>query len=200
MKYYSNTKLLESINDLYNPIGELILGGDPHEYEEDKSKYSINEYNFLEAPTHISKFYWNLKFKLIYLYTLENEKIELINNNHWNEVNLKAEYSVIWGTDIYHKTIYTYFFDKYEYSKNNICNETIVLSKPNLKYIECINDNQLFQIKKFPSICFESIEFNKTFELTYEDLFVLDKETNKYIFLIVFPTKYIETSSLEYHF
>ena len=192
--YYSNKKLLESINDIYNPIGELIIGGDPHEYEEDKSKYSINEYNYLDAPTRSGKFYWDLKFKSIYIYTLEREKIEIINNNHWNEVTLKAEYSVIWGTKVYYNTIYTYFFNKYEYIKNNICQEKTVPSKSNLKYIECINDNKLFQIKKFPSIHFESVEYNNTFKLTYEDLFVLEEETNKYIFLIVFPTNYIETT------
>jgi hypothetical protein len=193
--YYSNKKLIESINDIYNPIGELIIGGDPHEYEENKIKYSIDEYNYLEAPAHNRKYYWDLKFKSIYIYTLENEKIEVINNNYLvNEVNLKAEYSVIWGTKVYYDIIHTYFFIKYKYIENNICQEKKVESKSNLKYIECINDDKLFQLKNFPSIYFESFEFNKIFELTYEDLFVLEEETNKYIFLIVFPTNYVETT------
>lgn len=193
--YYSNKKLIESINDVYNPIGELIIGGDPHEYEENKSKYSINDYYYLEAPIHSRKYYWDLKFKSIYLYTLENEKIEITNNNHkTDEVNLKAEYSVIWGTKVYYDLIKTIFFHKYQYLENNICQEKTVPSKSNLKYFECINDSKLFNLKNFLTIYFESIEFNKIFELTYEDLFVLDEETNKYIFLIVFPTNYFETA------
>ena len=70
----------------------------------------------MEALNYNGIFYWNIKFKLIYLYTSENEKIKLINNIDWNEANLKAEYSYIVGTGIYYNTIYTSFFNKYEYS------------------------------------------------------------------------------------
>ena len=191
--YYPNKSLLESINDLNNPIGELIIGGEPHEYEENKNRYPENEYYFLEAPVHNGKFYWDLKMKSIY--TMTDEKIEIINNNYWtNEVTLKADYSVIWGTKVYQDIIYKHFFKKYEYFQNNICQEITVPQKSNLKYIQCINDNKLFNITQFPSIYFESIDFKKVFELSYEDLFVFDKEINYYIFLIVFPTNYAETA------
>ena len=190
--YYSDKTLLESINDMTNPIGELIIGGDPHEYEENKNKYPSNEYNFDEACVYSGKYYWNLKMKSIYTFT--DEKIDIINNNYrTNEVSLKAEYSVIWGTKVYYDIIHKHFFKKYEYIQNNICKEQKIPEKTNLNYIECINDDKLFDIKKFPTIYFESIKFKKIFELTYEDLFILDKETNYYIFLIVFPTNYAET-------
>ena len=193
LKYYSNKNLIESINDIYNPIGELIIGGDPHDYEENKSKYPKDEYLFMEAPVHSYKFYWDLKIKSVYSF-YEKEKVEIINNNYrTNEVSLKSEYSVIWGPEAYHKIIYEYFFNKYEYIKNNICQEKNIPQKSHLKYIECINNNKLFDIQKYPTIYFESFEFNKIFELTYKDLFVLDKETNMYIYLIIFPTNYIET-------
>ena len=194
LKYYKNKKLIESINDLNNPIGELIIGGDPHDYEENKSLYPIDKYNFQGAPIHSYKYYWDLKFKSIYI-IVDEEKLEIINNNSYrkDEINLKAEYSVIWGPQVYQDIILSYFFKKYEYIKNNICQITKIAQKTNLKYIECINDKNLFDLKKFPPIYFESFEFNKVFELTYEDLFVLDKETDKYIFLIVFPTNYVET-------
>ena len=191
--YYSNKKLLESINDKINPIGELIIGGEPHEYEENKKIYPENEYHFLEAPTHNNKkYYWDLKIKNIYTIS-EGEKIEIISNSYYkDEVSLKAENSFIIGTDVYKKLIYNCFFKKYDYN-NTICREDKIPQKNYVNYIECNND-ELFDLKKFPSIYFESFEFNKTFELTYEDLFVLDEKSNKYIFLILFPTNYVETT------
>ena len=191
--YYSNKKLLESINDKINPIGELIIGGEPHEYEENKKIYPENEYHFLEAPTHNNKkYYWDLKIKNIYTIS-EGEKIEIISNSYYkDEVSLKAENSFIIGTDVYKKLIYNCFFKKYDYN-NTICKEDKIPHKNYMNYIECNND-ELFDLKKFPSIYFESFEFNKTFELTYEDLFVLDEKSNKYIFLILFPTNYVETT------
>ena len=193
LKYnYSNKPLIESINDKNNPIGELIIGGDPHEYEENKSIYSENQYNFLEAPIHDRKYYWNLKFKSIYTLS-EGDKIGIINNNYWtDEISLKAEYSVIWGPEVYKEIIHKIFFDKYGY-KNTICFEKPIPQRSNLHYIECDrNDN--FDLKKYPTIFFESLEFNKTFELTYEDLFVLDEKSNKFIYLIVFPVNYYEST------
>ena len=190
--YYPDKTLFESINDVTNPIGELIIGGEPHEYEENKNKYHKNDYYFLEAPVHSGIYYWDLKMKSIYTFT--DEKIDIINDNYrTDEVSLKAEYSVIWGTKVYYDIIQKHFFKKYEYIQNNICIERNIPEKTHLNYIECIKDNKLFDIKKFPTIYFESIEFKKIFELTYEDLFILDKETNYYIFLIVFPTNYVET-------
>ena len=192
--YYSNKKLIESINDKNNPIGELIIGGEPHEYEENKKRYPEKEYHFLEAPIHNNKkYYWDLKFKNVYTIS-EGEKIEIINNNYYkDEVSLKSEYSFILGTDVYKKIIYNYFFKKYDYIGDEICKEDKIPQKNYINYIEC-NNAELFDLKKFPSIYFESFEFNKTFELTYEDLFVLDEKTNKYIFLILFPTNYVETA------
>lgn len=192
LKYYSNKKLIDSINDKDTPIGELIIGGEPHEYEENKAKYPSNEYLFVEAPIHSYKYYWDLTIKSIYI--ISDSKIEMSNNNYKkDEVSLKAESSIIFGTKVYYDLIYSHFFKKYGYATNKICEEKKVPNKSNFNYIECSNNKELFDIKKFPNIYFESYELNKTFELTHEDLFVLDEETNKYIFLIVFPNNYVGT-------
>jgi len=192
LKYYSNIKLIDSINDKDGPIGELIIGGEPHEYEENKTKYPPNEYLFTEAPIYSYKYYWNLKIKSIYI--ISDKKIEMTNNNYKeDQVSLKAENSIIFGTKVYYDIIYSHFFKKYGYSTNKICEEKKVPNKSNFNYIECSNNKELFDITKFPNIYFESYDLNKTFELTYEDLFVLDEETNKYILLIIFPTNYVGT-------
>lgn len=192
LKYYSNIKLIDSINGRDEPIGELIIGGEPHEYELNKTKYPSNEYHFSSLPIRSYKHYWDLKIKSIYI--ISDSKIEInINNIKKDEVALKTENSYIVGTKVYYEIIYSHFFEKYGYTTNKICEEKVVPSKSNYNYIECSNNKELFDIKKFPNIYFESYELNKTFELTYEDVFVLDEELNKYIFLIVFPTNYAET-------
>jgi len=73
------------------------------------------------------------------------------------------------------------FFE--EYFEKNICtiegiNNTIY------GYIECDNDG-LFKLSSFPDICFEHKKFETTFNFTYKDLFVYDKNRNKYIFLML---------------
>ena len=60
----------------------------------------------------------------------------------------------------------------------------------NFRYIECDN-NGFFNISSFPDIYFEHKEFETIFNLTYEDLFMLDKSKNKYIFL-VFNNRYTD--------
>ena len=186
------------ISNFYNKnfgLEELIIGGYPHEYETNKKKFDQKYYKYEDVPIHNYKFYWDIKIKCIYMLLSDSkEKIYITNNNQReNEVSLKYENFLIYGTDEYHKLIFKNFFDKYNYIKNNICIEKKIPQKNFWNYIECINDNNLFNISNFPSIYFESIEFDKIFELKKEDLFILDKESNKYIFLIKFATNYVET-------
>ena len=51
------------------------------------------------------------------------------------------------------------------------------------RYIEC-DKNQGFNISLFPDLYFENKQLEITFNLTYEDLFILDETMNKYIFLV----------------
>ena len=51
------------------------------------------------------------------------------------------------------------------------------------RYIEC-DKNDNFNISSFPDIYFENKELETIFNLTYEDLFILDETKNKYIFLV----------------
>ena len=176
-------------------IAEIILGKYPHEYETNKFLYNDDILKSEDVPIHNFKHYWDIKIKGIYMKSRDSsEEISIKNNNHReNEVSLIYENLLIYGTQIYHDLIFKNFFDKYDYIKNGICIEKKIPTKSFWIYLECIN-GKLFNKTKFPSIYFESIEFNKIFELNAEDLFVLDKESNKYIFLIVFPTNYIPTA------
>ena len=176
---------------------DLILGGYPHEYETNKKKYNEKEYKYEDVPINNYKFYWDIYVKSIYIKSPDSdEKVFLTNKNYReNQVSLIYENFLIHGPQEYHDTIFKIFFDKYNYTKYNICTEKKIPQKSFWNYIECsknAKNNILFDISKFPSIYFESIEFNKIFELSGQDLFVLDKESNTYIFLIIFPTNYVE--------
>jgi len=190
----------ENFRENRNDISELILGDYPHEYETNKNKYNENFYRSADVPIHTFKFYWDIRIKNIYMNSSDSEEIIYIKNNNIreNEVSLKYENLFIIGTQEYHNLIFKNFFDENNYIKNNICIEKKIPQKAFWNYIECNNDNDdknlFFNKTKFPSIYFESVEFNKIFELNADDLFVLDKESNKYIFLIIFPTNYVETA------
>ena len=191
-------KNLDYANIQMNNFGELIIGDYPHQYEENKIKYNETKYKFEDVPIHSFKYYWDIKIKCIYLKTKDNNKKIYIKNlnTRENEVSLKYENMLIWGTQEYHKLIYENFFDKFDYIKNNICIEKKIPEKNFFNYIECIYDEKqlLFNLSNFPSVHFESIEYDKIFELNSEDLFFLDKKNNKYIFLVIFPTNYVETT------
>ena len=186
---------LQNIEDNNIQIGELILGEYPHNYETDKIKYNESIYKFEDVPVHNYKSYWDIKIKTIYMnLTDSKEKIIIVDKKENYEVNLIYENFYIRGTKVYYELIYDNFFNKYNYIKNNICIEKKIPENYFWTYIECKYDEKqiLFDIKKFPNIYFESIEYDKIFELTYKDLFALDKNDNKYFFLVLFPTNYEE--------
>lgn len=182
--------------DNNNIIGEIILGAEPHMYEENKALYNEKYYRYEDVPVNNYKFYWDIKVQKIYMTPPgSEEKIEIINNNIFkDQVSLKYESFMINGPQTYHDSIFENFFEKYDYIKNSICEEKKVPGKSFVNYIECINNDKLFDLSKFPTIYFESIELNKIFELNSNDLFILDKNYNKYIFLVLFVTNYKETT------
>ena len=71
------------------------------------------------------------------------------------------------------------FFDQY------IKDEACSIKKVDYlyTYFEC-EYNSTFRVSSFPNICFEHKGFETTFNLTYKDLFIVDKKSKKYIFLI----------------
>ena len=68
--------------------------------------------------------------------------------------------------------------------KESICQLKIVLNNTDYEYYECINNFELFEINKFPTLKFEIREINFVFYLNYKDLFFI--YNNKIYFAIVF--------------
>ena len=187
LKYFNNISLLDTIYEYGRNnqiIGEFIFGNEPHNYEEDKFKYSKSD---LIRINPLSSYYytWEINFDNIYfLYKNEssnNKTSQKININLGGRTKLIPETGFIFMPKEFNYMIRKRFFE--EYYEKNICtikgiNNTIY------GYIECDNDT-LFKLSSFPDICFEHKEFETTFNFTYKDLFVYDKNRDKYIFLML---------------
>lgn len=164
---------LYNLNDLIMNTPQIVIGGSPHNFQPN---------NFLEdnlKTSHSQNYYWMLYFKNIYYYANETTNIKQKMLHCQVQFNLDQNYII--ATPDYHYSIKNDFFNYY--LSKGIChwyND----SKIEIEGIYC--DKSEFNInnlKKFPKIYFEHKEFNYTFELSYQDLFV---ETNgKYWFLIV---------------
>ena len=184
IKYFSNISLLDTIygyEKSNKAIGELIIGDEPHNYEQNKSIYNETEFIKINTLYNIS-LYKDIEFNSIYLKTKKNkndkkeQKIK-IHGFYITEINPDIEFIV--GTSYFFSLIKDIFFINYE----DICIEKF-LENSKFRYIECDKDGK-FKVSSFPDIYFENKEFGAVFTLTYEDLFIYDETNNKYIFLIL---------------
>ena len=82
------------------------------------------------------------------------------------------EIGFIIGPSEFFNSIKNNFFKKYLEEKVCRINK---INNSFYNYIEC-NYNSLFEVSSFPKICFEHIGFETIFNLTYKDLFIVDKK------------------------
>ena len=159
--------------------GFLVIGEQPHIYnsqyneEQLKNDYAVAEHFDLE---------WSVMFNSIYFFDKDNNKI-MMNNIKYGQ--FIPEIYCIKGTSEYRRLIEENFFNYY-------INKSICRSERNKYYyyiISCDIDSE-FKKENFPSLFFVNKKFNYTFELDYNDLFI--KKGNKYFFLVIFPSSYIE--------
>ena len=186
LKYFDNISLIETLygNENNNIIGEFIFGDEPHNYERDKSRY--DRYQLIKVnPVSSYYFYWEIEFTDIYLLYPDIEN----NNNSSNRINIKlnGRTKIMPGAGFifipkeFNYMIEKRFFDNYY--KEKICRGKTI-NNTIYGYIECDNINS-FNVSTFPNICFEHKEFETTFNFTYQDLFLYDKENDKYMFLMI---------------
>ena len=163
-------------------LGELIIGDDPHNYEEDKNLY--NDKNILKLTALWTKddLYWDVIFDSVFLTfkgkmiekDKEVTKIDLIGDN---VAELNPDIGFIVGPDKFYHYVNKHFFRKY----SSICHQYRV-DRTLFRVLECKN-TESFDVSSFPDISFQVEDI--TFTLTYKDLFILDTKLNKYIFLIM---------------
>ena len=183
LKYYNNISLLDTIfgNEINNNIiGEFIFGNEPHYYEEDKYRYNKSQLIKIN-PLSSYDFSWDIQFNNIYILFYHNQNYNKININLDGKTKLIPELGFIFVPKEFNYVLKKNFFEKY--IEENVC-RIKTFNNNYYEFIECDLNNK-FKISSFPDICFEHKGLETTFNLTYKDLFIYDKNNNKYIFLMM---------------
>ena len=164
-----------SLYFLNDTEGLLIIGEKPHITLPDILKEEKLKIKYVE-PGKYGGIVWGINFKNVYYkFNGEEKYLEEVKRGYFS-----TEYSYIIGTEAYKRSIEENFFG--DYLKKNIC--YYVRFKRDLRNLLICNKTDGFSPDKFPTLYFASVEYNYTFELKKEDLF-LEKQ-DKYIFLIIF--------------
>ena len=180
MKYFNNISIIDSIYNyekLRKPIGQFIIGDEPHNYENNKNVYNEDEYIKINAFNDFGGLHWDFYFDSIYFQLENNTKIKVPG---YTLAEINPDIGFIISTSGYFNEIKQNFFNNFK----EICKEKTMVINRLFKYIEC-DKNEIFTIESFPNLYFEHKGLETIFNLTYEDLFILDETSNKYIFLIL---------------
>lgn len=177
LKYFQNISLVDSVSG-NRTIGELIIGDEPHNYEKNHKFYDGN--NFQKIPTQKDEGidYYDLHFDSVYIKDNKNELIPIEAKQGYHYAEILPDISFIVGTEHFFDFIENKFFNKY-YS-SDVCQEILL---GYYFYIKC--DKSKFKVEEFPSLYFEHRGLNSILELNYKDLFIEDKTSNSYLFLIL---------------
>ena len=177
---------IKNINGISNEYimknyeGVLILGESPHQYE--SNKYNESDLINVVAAKRAIDLYWDLIFKNIYFLQKNNTVFNLnVSMQASLDINLNYIIAPFWVF----QNITEYFFK--EYLNNNKCKlNQAIKDFYNSTYISCnkkdFNNND---IKKFPTIFFEHVNYNYTFNLNFNDLF---EEFNDSILFLIHST------------
>ena len=189
----SNYKIIETfdISFKYNSESEgvIIIGQEPHLY--DPENYFEMQYRIYGANGGESLYDWYLFPDTSYISLKKeiNGTIEIINEpiKIMRALKIKFDFGLILGTDEYRKMIKKIFFDNL-ITEEKCFEENIKKEKYGeifIYYCDKKLTEDLIQ-NEFPSIYFNVKQFNKTFELTYKDLF--REKDGKLYFLIYFDS------------
>ena len=165
---FKENKIIDSmawtIKYLNDNEGELIIGGFPHEYDNNYNEINLRN---VKAEMRIGTVFWDYIFSKVY----SNDIII------GGEVRayLDIRYGLIKGSFSYKKHIEENFLND-----NNLCKKNDALNHT-IEYYVC---DLKSKIKKFPKLIFEHRELKFNFELTYEDLF--EKRDDGYYCKVVF--------------
>ena len=183
LKFFNNISLFDQLTyqeDKDNIVGEFIFGDEPSNYENDIYNYNKKGYYKVNGLSTTDSIDWELSFSNIYITLKDSKNNSKIYFSGEKKAKIIINFSYILGpSDFFYLLKENYFS---EYLRYNICQvkETDYI----YTYIEC-EKNSSFNVESFPDISLDHAEFNTTFNLTYKDLFIFDKDSNKYIFLII---------------
>ena len=160
-----------------NSKGKIIFGEFPHEIN--NKKYNLNDLKYYYYKFESEIFNWQILFNSIKFSDKEKKDINVIINNDFLGILISNDFI---------EYIKEKFFN--EYLNNNLC--SFEKNDLNDEYSFIICDEKI-DIKKFEDIKFYNREFNYTFILNYNDIFI--KKDNKYYCLILFEKENIKRIS-----
>lgn len=180
--------------------GRLIIGGLPHEYENDYKRYNQSKYksinSFLSGDVD---FPWSIRFDSINFVNSKNETIYI---QQGLRSLLAPNLGFIISEEAYRNLILENYFQDLINKKICILERTSKTNFNRANYnfgtsgiYEVIHCNKsLIDAKDhFPSINFEHKEQNIIFSLSFPDLFRLIED--RYFFLVIFPENYYRVKS-----
>ena len=175
--------------------GMIIIGAEPHVYDHDI--YSEKDYRTIGAEDIDLQDYrdWHLNFDEIYFSYKDKITGNKINKklNETKKIRIKFDLGIIYGSTDYKKMIKEIFFDDLVNDKK--CWEEI--NGLETGYYCDKSKAEVIIKNEFPSLYFKMNQFNKIFELNYNDLF--REKNGKIYFLIIFsetPQNYFEIGKI----
>jgi hypothetical protein len=172
---YNNDYLLVNADELLKLNGNLYIGDYPHIFDSKNyfesqlvKTYTKFEYNMMR---------WELNFNKIY-YKYNNKEIKILANN--NDISLDPSKYFIIVPEYYYDSIKENYFQKY--LDNDICHFEDI-NEYTTFYCKKSDKFSINEIKQFPSLYFEHVDLEYTFELSFKDLFI-EKDGNYYVLFI----------------
>ena len=167
-----------TMNYTSNNEGYFYIGDFPHEYDQNNFKEYQLTSTYMIPRTSFSRF--RIVMDNIYIPINETK----IYNITQNEVFFNLDSGLIECPVDYFNFIRSIFFK--EYFNKSICEMELMTKNLNKYYMIVCKEDNSFNIKSFPTIYFHHFELNKTFNLDYNDLFLVNN--NKYYFLIIYSS------------
>ena len=175
-----NRSLISSYNFFFNfednDSGKIVIGARPDEYFE-KGKYNETQYAKINTELDHKDVEWCIKFDQVFY----GDRKMLVKPSE--PLILRIEFGLILGYTEWEYVLDDYFFSKLIQDKQCIKDNSTTGHDPGYRYryYYCKNDTDL---SGFQNFTFTINQFNRSFTLTKEDLFL--DEGDKYVFLMAF--------------
>ena len=147
----------------------LIIGGPPHYFNNNLF------YKSQLLKSYTEEYGWFIKFKDIYLIFDKNTEKERKIKEYDTDVEIYLDELLIYAPPFFTSYLMREFFSKYSSCHEEKWEDIFI-------YCDKSDNFNISDLKKFPSFYFQHIDFNYTFELTFQDLFF--EYNGKYYFLV----------------
>ena len=178
--------------DWFNIDGELIIGGNCHDYLPEKfvKKY-ISEFDMYSHGQYVE---YNIKFSKLYV----GDESDKNNNLYYNNIYFGLDFLTI-GSMEYETKVANFFFN--DWIQKNICFVEAMNSNSSIHYYYCninLDKENKFDISLFPKLCMGDL--NTTFCFDNKDLFAEDPNDKNIIYFLVGFMKFDPSNDFSKYF